>query len=87
MLAEYPPTSALSFPRNPYLGGHQLHQKKGEVMAEKKLFLLDGHALVYRAHYAFINRPLINSKGITSAPRSRMRKTLGACRSTSCLPM
>ncbi len=32
-------------------------------MAEKKLFLLDGHALVYRAHYAFISRPLINSKG------------------------
>ncbi len=32
-------------------------------MSEKKLFLLDGHALVYRAHYAFITRPLINSKG------------------------
>jgi DNA polymerase I len=29
----------------------------------KKLFLLDGHALVYRAHYAFISRPLMNSKG------------------------
>jgi DNA polymerase I len=29
----------------------------------KKLFLLDGHALVYRAHYAFIARPLMNSKG------------------------
>jgi len=34
---------------------------------EKKLFLLDGHALVYRAHYAFINRPLINSKGINTS--------------------
>ncbi len=33
-------------------------------MSEKKLFLLDGHALVYRAHYAFISRPLINSKGM-----------------------
>jgi len=33
-------------------------------MSEKKLFLLDGHALVYRAYYAFINRPLINSKGM-----------------------
>ncbi|MEY3050551.1 MAG: hypothetical protein RLY31_336 [Bacteroidota bacterium] len=33
-------------------------------MAEdKRLFLLDGHALVYRAHYAFITRPLVNSKG------------------------
>lgn len=29
----------------------------------KKLFLLDGHALIYRAHFAFITRPLINSKG------------------------
>jgi len=34
---------------------------------EKKLFLLDGHALVYRMHYAFINRPLINSKGINTS--------------------
>ncbi|MEO7176197.1 MAG: DNA polymerase I [Saprospiraceae bacterium] len=30
---------------------------------DKRLFLLDGHALVYRAHYAFIARPLFNSKG------------------------
>lgn len=30
----------------------------------KKLFLLDGHALIYRAHFAFITRPLINSKGM-----------------------
>ena len=36
-------------------------------MSTKKLFLLDGHALVYRAHYAFINRPLINSKGINTS--------------------
>lgn len=36
-------------------------------MSEKKLYLLDGHALVYRAHYAFINRPLINSKGINTS--------------------
>ena len=36
-------------------------------MADKKLFLLDGHALVYRAHFAFINRPLINSKGINTS--------------------
>lgn len=32
-------------------------------MADKKLFLLDGHALIYRAHFAFIARPLMNSKG------------------------
>lgn len=36
-------------------------------MSDKKLFLLDGHALVYRAHYAFINRPLINSKGLDTS--------------------
>ncbi len=36
-------------------------------MANKKLFLLDGHALVYRAHYAFITRPLINSKGMNTS--------------------
>ena len=36
-------------------------------MSRKKLFLLDGHALVYRAHYAFINRPLINSKGLNTS--------------------
>ena len=36
-------------------------------MSEKKLFLLDGHALVFRAHYAFIQRPLINSKGFNTS--------------------
>ena len=36
-------------------------------MSEKKLFLLDGHALVYRSHYAFISRPLINSKGLNTS--------------------
>jgi DNA polymerase-1 len=36
-------------------------------MEMKKLFLLDGHALVYRAHYAFIARPLINSKGVNTS--------------------
>lgn len=36
-------------------------------MSDKKLFLLDSHALVYRAHFAFINRPLINSKGVDTS--------------------
>ena len=27
------------------------------------MFLVDGHALAYRAYYAFIKRPLVNSKG------------------------
>ncbi|MCB0652243.1 MAG: DNA polymerase I [Saprospiraceae bacterium] len=36
-------------------------------MPKEKLFLLDGHALMYRAHYAFISRPLINSKGVNTS--------------------
>ena len=35
----------------------------------KKLFLLDAYALIYRAHFAFLKNPRINSKGInTSVP-------------------
>ncbi|GAA5222410.1 DNA polymerase I [Membranihabitans marinus] len=34
---------------------------------DKVLYILDGHALVFRAHYAFINRPLINSKGLNTS--------------------
>ncbi|MBK9488001.1 MAG: DNA polymerase I [Haliscomenobacter sp.] len=36
-------------------------------MSDKKLFLLDGHALVYRAHFAFITKPLVNSKGVNTS--------------------
>lgn len=43
---------------------------------DKKLFLLDGHALVYRAHFAFINRPLINSKGINTSAMMGFTRTL-----------
>jgi DNA polymerase I len=32
-------------------------------MADKKLFLLDAYALIYRAHFAFTKNPRINSKG------------------------
>lgn len=45
-------------------------------MSEKKLFLLDGHALVYRAHFAFITRPLINSKGINTSAMTGFTRTL-----------
>lgn len=45
-------------------------------MSDKKLFLLDGHALVYRAHFAFINRPLINSKGINTSAITGFVRTL-----------
>ncbi|HRI78178.1 MAG TPA: DNA polymerase I [Cyclobacteriaceae bacterium] len=37
--------------------------------ADKKLFLLDAYALIYRAHFAFTKNPRINSKGVnTSVP-------------------
>lgn len=45
-------------------------------MEDKKLFLLDGHALVYRAHFAFITRPLINSKGINTSAITGFVRTL-----------
>ena len=31
---------------------------------DKKLFLLDAYALIYRAHFAFTKTPRINSKGM-----------------------
>ncbi|MFQ5446829.1 MAG: DNA polymerase I [Saprospiraceae bacterium] len=43
---------------------------------DKRLFLLDGHALVYRAHYAFIARPLINSKGWNTSAITGFVRTL-----------
>ncbi len=36
-------------------------------MDEKKLFLLDGMALIYRAHFAFINSPRITSYGLNTS--------------------
>jgi len=32
----------------------------------KKLFLLDGMALVYRAHFALVGRPIFTSSGVNS---------------------
>ena len=40
------------------------------IMSEKttkKLFLLDGMALIFRAHYAFIKNPRISSKGLNTS--------------------
>jgi len=34
---------------------------------EKRLFLLDAYALVYRSYYAFIKNPRINSKGLNTS--------------------
>ena len=34
---------------------------------EKKLFLLDAFALIYRAYFAFAKNPRINSKGLDTS--------------------
>lgn len=36
-------------------------------MAHKTVFLLDAYALIFRAYYAFINRPIKNSKGLNTS--------------------
>lgn len=46
------------------------------IMTDKRLFLLDGHALVYRAHFSFITRPLINSKGLNTSAVAGFTRTL-----------
>ncbi len=43
---------------------------------DKKLVLLDGHALVYRSHFAVINRPMINGKGINTSAMFGFTRTL-----------
>ena len=30
---------------------------------KEKLYLIDGHALIFKMYYAFLRRPMINSKG------------------------
>ncbi len=43
---------------------------------KKVLFLLDAFALIYRAHFAFISRPLINSKGLDTGAISGFTRSL-----------
>ncbi len=45
-------------------------------MSKKLLFLLDGMALAYRAHFAFIKANLTNSKGIPTGPVLGFANTL-----------
>jgi DNA polymerase-1 len=42
----------------------------------KKLFLLDGMALVYRAHFAFATRPIFTSKGVNTSALYGFTQTL-----------
>ena len=43
---------------------------------EKKLFLLDGFALIYRAYFAFSKNPRINSKGLETSAVLGLTNTL-----------
>lgn len=45
-------------------------------MSKKILFLLDGMALAYRAHFAFVNSRLKNSEGIATGPVMGFANTL-----------
>lgn len=49
----------------------------------KHLFLLDAYALIYRAYYGFINKPLVNSKGLNTGPIYGFLKTLQDVLSTN----
>src|SRR3974390_1052387 len=42
----------------------------------KRLFLLDGMALVYRAHFAFIARPILTSRGLNTSALYGFTQTL-----------
>ena len=42
----------------------------------KKLFLLDGMALVYRAHFVFIHRPILTSQGVNTSALYGFTNTL-----------
>ena len=36
-------------------------------MNEKRLYIIDGHAVIFKMYYALQSRPMINSKGIDTS--------------------
>jgi len=44
--------------------------------AERKLFLLDAYALIYRSYFAFIRNPRFNSKGVNTSAALGFANTL-----------
>ena len=38
-----------------------------DTEGQKRLYLLDAYALIFRAYYAFIRNPRINSKGMNTS--------------------
>lgn len=49
---------------------------RGMSKTDKKLFLLDAMALIYRAHFAFAKNPRITSKGLNTGPVFGFTNTL-----------
>lgn len=47
-----------------------------ELFMDKKFFLLDAMALVYRAHFALIQRPIFTSKGVNTSALYGFTQTL-----------
>lgn len=45
-------------------------------MEDKRIFLLDAYALIFRGYYAFIKRPMINSKGLNTSAIFGFTRTL-----------
>ena len=45
-------------------------------MESKRLFLLDGMALVYRAHFAFAVKPIVTSYGLNASAMLGITNTL-----------
>lgn len=46
------------------------------AQADRRLFLLDGHALAYRAHFAFASNPRMTSKGVNTSAAFGFANTL-----------
>ncbi len=42
----------------------------------KKIILIDGHALIFKMYYAFLRRPMINSKGVDTSILFGFTKTI-----------
>lgn len=53
--------------KNPYLQTHNSSFTMTSGIHDKKLFLLDAFALIYRAHFAFAKNPRYNSKGLNTS--------------------
>ena len=45
----------------------EIPDTKINMPEQKRLFLLDAYALIFRGYYAFINNPIVNSKGLDTS--------------------